>query len=126
MGTDFLQVGTDHQEDQVLWTSADGKSLSGFHVGKDDEINVNVEIVNYNKEKRDFYLTYEVEYHEGLVGQNAQEQLIDILACEKTKLVAISPQGAVNTTSEKYMVYKSGNIIDASKCLAEHLHVLGF
>jgi hypothetical protein len=116
-GTDFLEVGTDHQEDQVLWTSTDGKFPSGFHVGKDDEIHVNVEILNYNKEKRDFYVTYEIEYYPELVGHNAQEQLIDMLACDHVTKVALGHDGPANTTSAKFMVYKDGNIIDASKCV---------
>jgi hypothetical protein len=114
-GTDFLEVGTDHQEDQVLWTTQDGKFPSGFHVGKEDEIHVNLEIVNYNKEKRDFYLTYEIEYLPGLVGHNAQEQLLNLIGCNSSQTVVLSHEGPVNTTSDQFLIYKDGHILDASK-----------
>jgi hypothetical protein len=115
-GTDFIEAGTDHQGDEVLWTSKDGQFNSGFHIARDDELMVNMEIVSYNKEKKDFYLTYEIEYIPGLVGSNAQGQLLNIIACEETtKKVDTSMDGPTNTTGGKHLIYKDGTIIDASK-----------
>jgi hypothetical protein len=115
-GTDFIEAGTDHQGDEVLWTSQDGNFNSGLHVKEDDDVLVNMEVVNYRKDKKEFYLTYEIEYLPGLVGSNAQGQLLDITACDEKKKVTISRTGPTNTTSGKHLVYKDGSIIDASKC----------
>jgi hypothetical protein len=115
-GTDFIEAGTDHQGDEVLWTTKDGQFNSGFHIQDDDEMFVNIEIVSYNTVKTDFYLTYEIEYVPGLVGGNAQGQLLDILACEQgQKSVVTSRDGATKTTGGKHLIYRDGSIIDASK-----------
>src|SRR6201992_2676891 len=78
-GNEFLTIGTDRQNARLTWTTKDGKFPSGYHIGKNDEMVFNVEVVNYNKEKRDFYLTIEFEYLPGIVGGNTQTQLVAIV-----------------------------------------------
>jgi hypothetical protein len=49
----------------VLYTSADGTHKSGFYVGKDEKLNIAIDVVNYNDRERDVYTVSEIEYLPG-------------------------------------------------------------
>jgi len=49
----------------VLYTSANGEHKSGFYVGKDEKLNIAVDVVNYNDREREVYTISELEYLPG-------------------------------------------------------------
>jgi hypothetical protein len=114
-GNEFLTIGTDRQNTQLSWTTKDGKFPSGYHIGANDDMVFNVEVVNNNKEKQDFYLTLEFEHFPGIIGGNTQTQLVDLGGCDGKRKIIVSQDGPVNTTSGKFQILRDGSIIDSSK-----------
>ena len=74
----FTGRGEDGGAVFMMFTSEDGKYNSGFHLGKNDNIVVQSDLVNYKNETQKVYLTYEYEYVEGLQGAQAITTLLSV------------------------------------------------
>jgi hypothetical protein len=71
-GAGFIGQGEDNGDSTIMFTSADGKYNSGFHVGTADKFLLNADLVNYNNVTKDVYLIFDIEYIDGIVGKLAQ------------------------------------------------------
>jgi len=63
-------------EFKQLWTTPDGKFNSGYYLGKKDKLLMQAEIVNYNKDSKQVYLQYDIEYVKGKAGKPATTSFI--------------------------------------------------
>jgi hypothetical protein len=68
-GAGFIGQGEDNGDQAILFTSADGKFNSGFHVGAEHKFMVWADLVNYNNVTKDIYITFDIEYVDGIVGK---------------------------------------------------------
>jgi hypothetical protein len=68
-GAGFIGQGEDNGDSAIMFTSADGKYNSGFHVGTADKFLLNADLVNYNNVTKEVYLTFDIEYIDGVVGK---------------------------------------------------------
>ncbi|KAF2400595.1 hypothetical protein EJ06DRAFT_397833 [Trichodelitschia bisporula] len=116
-GTGFVGTGEDSGDVPVLYTSRDGKANAGYHVGQGDAFMAMVELVNYNKEAKQVYITYDLEWTPRGQEVNSKGMLISISQC-KGKAIKTSNAGPTNTTSGKWTVREDGNILAARG----HLH----
>lgn len=130
MGSEFLAQGDDGLMGAVYFTSADGTFNSGYHL-KDNAVVMNqVDLVNYNKETKEVYVTYEIEYVDGLVGADASSSLVSVTGCKlldggshaeggaKPKTgIALDKSGPAETLSPKYPFTQDGKIVAAGKTL---------
>jgi len=116
-GTGFIGTGEDAGEQTYLYTTADGKANTGFHMEKADKFLANVQLVNYNKESKKVYITYDLEFVPGKVGMNTQGLLISVTQCRGGQ-IKLSQTAPTNTTSGKFTVMHDGQIISARG----HLH----
>jgi hypothetical protein len=74
----FTGRGEDGGAVNMVYTSDDGRYNSGFHLGKDDTILVQSDLVNYKNETQDVYLTFDYEYVEGFQGISAITTLLSV------------------------------------------------
>jgi hypothetical protein len=74
----FTQRGEDGGPVFTQFTSDDGSYNSGFHLGKDDYIIVQSDLVNYNNDTQNVYVTYEYEYVDGFQGASAISTLLSV------------------------------------------------
>jgi hypothetical protein len=74
----FTGRGEDGGPVFTQFTSDDGTYNSGFHLGKDDYIIVQSDLVNYNNETQNVYVTYEYEYVDGFQGASAISTLLSV------------------------------------------------
>ena len=116
-GTGFVGVGEDNGDSHYLYVTSNGKSNTGYHIGREDKFLANVQLVNYNPQPKRVYVTYDLEWVPGTVGQNTKGILISISQCAG-RSIKLSQTGPTNTTSGKFTFTESGNIISARG----HLH----
>lgn len=74
----FTGRGEDGGPVNMLFTSEDGKFNSGFHLGKEDRILVQSDLVNYKNESQSIYLTLDYEYVPGFQGTQAITTLLSV------------------------------------------------
>lgn len=74
----FTGRGEDGGPVSATFTSEDGKYDSGFHLGKNDYLVVQSDLVNYSNETQNVYLTYEYEYVDGFQGVSAISTLLSV------------------------------------------------
>jgi hypothetical protein len=74
----FTGRGEDGGAVSMVFTSGDGKFDSGYHLGKDDFVLVQSDLVNYKNTTQNVYLTYEYEYVPGFQGINAITTLLSV------------------------------------------------
>ncbi|KAK3079380.1 hypothetical protein LTS18_005003 [Coniosporium uncinatum] len=116
-GRGFIGVGDDNRNGFQRFTTKDGKFASGYHVGADDKFSVIADLVNYDPKPREVFLSLDIEYLPGQVGDDADITLLSVGGCRPT-LPKVDPAGPVNTTSQKFTFYEDGNILWAQG----HLH----
>lgn len=68
-GAGFIGQGEDNGDQAIMFTSADGKYNSGFHVRTADRFMLWADLVNYNNATKDIYITFDIEYVDGIVGK---------------------------------------------------------
>jgi len=117
MGAGFVGTGEDSGKRPVLYTREDGSSPSGYWVAKGDKFIANVVLVNYNKTPKNVFVTYDLEWAPGELGNNAKGMLIAVNQC-RGKSIRVSQTGPTNTTSGKFTFLEDGQIIGARG----HLH----
>lgn len=71
----FVDRGEDSGETETIFTSPDGKFDSGYHFGKNTQLSVQYDLVNYAKETKEIYFGLEYEYVDGIVGLDAGHTL---------------------------------------------------
>jgi hypothetical protein len=115
-GTGFVGTGEDSADGMTLYTTEDGTRNTGYHIGKGDTFTANAQLVNYNKEPKQVYLTYDLEWVPGLVGEDVKGMLISVTQCGSQ--IKLSKSGPTNTTSGKFYFMEDGKILGARG----HLH----
>jgi hypothetical protein len=117
-GTAFVGAGEDSAEGGAIYTSEDGTRNTGYHVGAQDSFTGWAQIVNYNKEAKQVYVFYDLEWVPGIVGEDVKTATFT--ATCGAGMIKLSTGGESNTTSGKFTFLESGNIIGARG----HLHGL--
>lgn len=112
MGTGFIGTGEDSGKRPVYYTREDGSSDSGYWVAKGDTFLADVQLVNYNKEAKKIFITYDLEFSPGEHGVNAKGMLISVDMCRGVR-IKTSATGPSNTTSGTFKILESGKIIGA-------------
>lgn len=68
-GQSFIGTGEDTGAGFAVFSN---EAKSGYHMRKGDEVTAWAKLVNYNKEEAKVYLTYDLEWLEGLVGDDVR------------------------------------------------------
>ncbi|KAF2675195.1 hypothetical protein BT63DRAFT_31242 [Microthyrium microscopicum] len=116
VGTGFVGTGEDSGDGPYMYTSMNGTSNNGYHIEKGDKFLANVQLVNYNKEDKQVYITYDLEYMPGKVGGDTKGILISATQCGTQ--IKMSQTGPATTTSGKFTFLEDGSIMTARG----HLH----
>jgi hypothetical protein len=74
----FTGRGEDGAAVDMLFTSNDGKFNSGYHLGKDDYVLIQSDLVNYSNVTKNVFVTYEYEYVEGFQGISAITAMLSV------------------------------------------------
>lgn len=112
----FTDRGEDSGDTETIFTTPDGKYNSGFHF-KNPSLNIQYDLVNYNKTKRNVYLDLELEYLDGLVGKDAGHVMKTIAGF----VPKISKTGPATTSSGSLNVIEDATIVWARG----HIHAGG-
>jgi hypothetical protein len=72
------------QESSFRFGNDNATFKSGYYIGKDSNVLINVDIVNYNEESRDIYMVSELEYLPGLATGTlqAEQHTVDLGLCD--------------------------------------------
>jgi len=111
-GAYFIDRGEDSGQTDTVFTSADGKFESGYHVVGTPSITVSYDFVNYKDTPKQLHLELEYEYLDGIIGKDAGHTL---------KSVTGSPKTSGKTTSMPMRVSRDTTIMWARG----HLHAGG-
>lgn len=118
IGTMFIGVGEDNGNEMKIFSNEASEIESGFHIGPDDELTANIDLVNYGKAPIDVYVTLDIEFIDGQEGEDAYSTLLDIAGCSLDNPIETDPNGPVNTTSDKFPILSDGTIVSASMFLS--------
>jgi len=77
-GTGFVGTGEDSSEGMIMYTNTNGTQDTGFHVRQTDTFFATAQLVNYNKESKDIYLTYDLEWVPDIVGKDMKGVLLAV------------------------------------------------
>jgi hypothetical protein len=86
----FIDRGEDSGQTDTVFTSADGKFNSGYHINGTPSITVSYDFVNYKDTPRQLHLELEYEYVEGIVGVDAGHTLKSVTGAPKTNGKSVS------------------------------------
>jgi hypothetical protein len=124
----FAVQGEDNGDAAILYTTTDGKFDSGFYIGANDKFLINSDLVNYNAEAKQVYLTIDFEYVPGKAGLDAFPNLLSVVGCKFSE-PKISTAGPAETMSRKFPILVDGSILWSSKihsgCLLRANTLLG-
>jgi len=98
-GAYFIDRGEDSGQTDTVFTSADGKFNSGYHITGPPSITISYDFVNYENTPRQIHLELEYEYVEGIVGQDAGHTLKSVLGAPKLTGKSTSLPMAVSKTT---------------------------
>ena len=115
LGSTFLGTGND--EAGVRYTSSAVKMKGGYYI-KDDYMALQADVVNYNSGPRNVYVTFDIEYFPGKTGPDAASTLLTLTGCGLPPGF-IDPSPVSNLTSDFFLVFEDGAIINASKCFLQ-------
>jgi len=99
-----------------MYTTAHGEQNSGYHINAKDTFNAWAQIVNYNKENKELYLTYDLEWVPGIQGDDVKTMLLSVTSCSTP--IRLSESVPTNTTSGKFYFMEDGKVFRARG----HLH----
>jgi hypothetical protein len=116
-GTAFIGTGEDSTEGGAVYTSDDGTRNTGYHIGAQDTFIGWAEIVNYNKEPKQIYVFYDLEWVPGIQGEDVKTATLTA-TCGSLPIIKLSTSGPTNTTSGKFYFMEDGRILGARG----HLH----
>jgi hypothetical protein len=94
-------------------TYSDGKSNTGYYIGKNDKIVFNLDIVNYTNKTREVVSVTEMEYIPGKPAglMDATQQLISPTSCDGNNSFTVSGEHKSRFTLEsKEMTFLSDGI----------------
>jgi hypothetical protein len=108
------------QESSFRFESDNATFKSGYYIGKDNSVLINVDIVNYFEEARDIYMVSEVEYLPGLATGTlqAEQHSIDLGLCDSQNGLNIqAPKGQTkwSLTGSPILVAEPGWLVNFSK-----------
>jgi hypothetical protein len=116
MGAGFMGSGND--ESYVMFTSPDGNFDAGYVIGKNDNILMEGEVVNYSPTKKSIYVTMEIEYLSG-AQQTGFQDISNIqyssTGCKQFSWKPKLGETRFNMSSEKYIVEDDSTILNASE-----------
>jgi len=115
----FIDRGEDSGDTETIFTTADGKYNSGFHM-KNPKIMMQYDIVHYKDVARKFFINLEMEYVDGIVGQDAAHTLKTV-TCNPVSNPRVNAGGPSTTTSPRMNVASNATIVWARG----HLHAGG-
>jgi len=116
-GTAFIGTGEDSTEGGAVYTSDDGTRNTGYHIGAGDTFTGWAEVVNYNKEPKQIYVFYDLEWVPGLQGEDVKTVTLTA-TCGGSPAIKLSTTGPTNTTSGKFYFMEDGKVLGARG----HLH----
>jgi len=116
-GTAFVGTGEDSAAGHTLYTSEDGTRNSGYHVGAMDSFTGWAQLVNYNKEAKQIYVVYDIEWIPGIHGDDIKTATFTA-TCGGSRMIKLSTSGPTNTTSGAFRFLESGKILGGRG----HLH----
>jgi len=116
-GTAFIGTGEDSSEGGAVYTSDDGTRNTGYHIGAKDSFTGWAEIVNYNKQAKQVYVYYDLEWVPGLQGDDVKTVTLTA-TCGGSPAIKMSSAGPKNTTSGKFYFMEDGRVLGARG----HLH----
>lgn len=114
----FTGRGEDGGPVSMIFTSGDGKFNSGFHIGKDDVIVVQSDIVNYKNVSQNVYVTYEYEWVEGFQGVKAITTLLSVAGCLLVIPPKVNMTGRAVTVSRKFPITNDATLLN----MRGHMH----
>jgi hypothetical protein len=122
-GTAFIGTGEDSSEGGAVYTSDDGTRNTGYHIGAKDTFTGWAEIVNYNKQAKQVYVYYDLEWVPGLQGDDVKTVTLTA-TCGGSPAIKMSSAGPKNTTSGKFYFMEDGRVLGARGHLHGTLHPL--
>jgi len=115
-GTAFVSTGEDSAEGGQVYTSEDGTRNTGYHVGANDIFTGWAQLVNYNKESKQVYVFYDLEWVPGNVGEDTKVATLTA-TCGGSPMIRLG-NGPTNTTSGKFYFMEDGKVLGGRG----HLH----
>ncbi|KAF2430903.1 hypothetical protein EJ08DRAFT_202464 [Tothia fuscella] len=110
-GSGFLSTGEDSASEKAMYIDAKGTLPTGYHIKSTDTFNYWAQIVNYNKAPADVYVTFDIEWLPGIVGEDTK--VIVVSATCGGGFIKMSQTGPANTTSGKFYLMEDGHIMGA-------------
>lgn len=103
-GAYFIDRGEDSGETDTVFTSVDGKFVSGYHVAGTPSISVSYDLVNMGETRaqaKQLHLELEYEWLDGIVGKDAGHTLKSVTGSPKLngKSVSMPMRVSKDTTS---------------------------
>jgi hypothetical protein len=115
----FAVQGEDNGDSAIIYTATNGTFNSGFYIGPNDQFLINSDLVNYNAEAKDVYVTMDIEYVPGKVGLEAFPNLLSVVGCKMLE-PKISKTGPTETMSRKFPILIDGYILWTSMNLKQN------
>ncbi|QDS76950.1 hypothetical protein FKW77_005158 [Venturia effusa] len=116
-GTAFVGTGEDSSADGALYTTEDGTRDQGFHIGERDAFSIWAQLVNYNKEDKKVYVTYDLEWVPGKLGDDVKTATLTA-TCGGSPMIKLSNSGPVSTNSSAFTFLQNGKLLGGRG----HLH----
>ena len=110
LGMLFLGGGNDGNN--VRYSTPDPRVKSGYYI-KNNTFAMTADLVNYTYEKKIIYVTFDVEYLPGKIGNDASSTLISVTGCGAPGFMDENPVS--NLTSADYTMRQDGWIVNASE-----------
>jgi hypothetical protein len=111
----FAVQGEDNGDSAIIYTAANGTFNSGFYIGPNDQFLINSDLVNYNADSKEVYVTMDIEFVPGKVGLEAFPNLLSVVGCKMLE-PKISKTGPTETVSRKFPILIDGYILWTRKC----------
>jgi hypothetical protein len=114
----FIGNGEDNGNTGIMFTSLDGKFNSGFQIGPEGhQIVFQTDFVNYTNDTKNLYMTLDIEYVDGIVGESTVTTLQSVTGCKITSPKA-SKSGKASMESKKFPILSDGYLMSVKG----HLH----
>jgi hypothetical protein len=110
----FAVQGEDNGDSAIIYTADNGTFDSGFYIGPNDQFLLNSDLVNYNDDAKNVFVTMDIEFVPGKVGLEAFPNLLSVVGCKLLE-PKISKTGPTETMSRKFPILIDGYILWTSK-----------
>jgi hypothetical protein len=108
----MLFLGGGHDGSNVRYSAPDLKVKSGYYINN-NSFAMTADIVNYNNEKKEIYVTYDIEYLPGRIGTDAVSTLLSVTGCALGGFYDNDPMS--NLKSNNFTMREDGWIVSASE-----------